>query len=316
MRSSSTTRRKANTSKAARSAVSARRARRRRREQTRRQFAVHAHRFGAVLTRWRPRSFRPGWLRLSLQPILPGFSGLQPAKLLSLGLLTLVVTLLYWFHDDETFFVYQENVRFAGATYLTPDELYEFCDVESWSVLWLDPELIRSQVMQHPYVADSRVSVRWPAEITVEIDEIEPIALWSTDQSDFWLLENGVALPVRAETDKPLVRLLDPMAEARAPTVGEGRRVRPPVMKTALRLADQMPSLREFWYNTSYGLNFAFPGSRTWIYWGDGLKFEEKWQAMQAAQEQILARDESRTFNVIAPSRPFFRHFADPPSQQ
>lgn len=316
MKTRKSSRRTPPASDAARSAASPRRARRRRREQKKRTFAQQTQRLGATLTKWRPQPIRFDRFKLSAQSFLPGFSGIQPAKLLSLGLLTLVGTLLFWFHDDETFFVYRENVRFTGASYLTPDELYEHCDVESWSVLWLDPELIRTQVIRHPYVADSQVMVRWPADITVEVAEIEPIALWSTDGSDFWVLEDGDALPVRSDEHSDLVRLVDPLAEARAPVVGEGNRVRPRVMKTALELAGRMPGLREFWYNTSYGLNFGFPGSRTWVYWGDGLKFEEKWEALEAAQNQILAMDESRTFNVTAPSRPFFRHFSDPPNQQ
>lgn len=315
MKFAATSPRRSRTSSAAQQVASQRLARRRRREQRRRRFAQQWQRVESSILGARRHLPRTAWPRLRVH--MPGFSGYALSKLVSLALLTVVVTLLFWFHDDELFFVYRENVRFSGATYLTDDELYTHCDVESWSVLWLDPALIRNQVMQNAYVADAHVEVRWPADVSVTVREVEARAIWSTEDGDYWLLDNGRALPLRTEPTTGLVRIVDPLAEARAPVIGDGVQIKRQVMESALALADRMPTLREFWYNASYGLNFAFPGSKTWVYWGDGRNFEEKWRALSAARPQILSdQQESRTYNVIAPRRPFFRHYADPPQQQ
>ncbi|RLT33780.1 MAG: hypothetical protein DWI57_17360 [Chloroflexi bacterium] len=256
-----------------------------------------------------------GWLRWphirwpegKLHLELPGFSGFHLAKLLSLALLVGVVTLFIWFSDNDSFFVYQENVNFGGTTFLETPELYSLTDVEAWSILWLEPSLIRQQVLKHPYVADASVSIHWPAQVRVAIVEVTPIAIWATEGGDYWVLADGRALPVRSGGITPTLRLVDPQREARVP--GRSDRISSELLAAALHLQEKL-SLNEFWYSSSIGLNFPLPETKTWVYWGDGSEFEAKQLALNAAKTEIQSNpNEARTLSLIAPNRPYFREY-------
>lgn len=293
-------------SAAAGRAASQPQARKRRRAQRSRRVAEQWSRFSSAAVGWMPLPRIPsgGW-RPALR--LPGFGGFHPSKLISLALLAGVIALFAWFFDDDSFFVYRENVEFSGNSYLQPEELYELTDVESWSILWLEPERIREQIVAHAYVADARVAIQWPARIRVAVTEETPIAIWSTEGEDFWLLADGRGLSIRDGGIRPGLRLVDPQREAKAP----GRTLRVPVdlLNTALRLQGEI-GLDEFWYNSSTGLNFGLPGSSTWVYWGDGSQFEAKTEALAAAGPEIAAnQDVARTLSLVSPNRPYFRAY-------
>ena len=151
---------------------------------------------------------------------MPGFSGLAPSKTVSLLLLAAVAVALYWMHTSESFYIYRENVRFEGAHYLTQEELFAACDIDSWSIFWLNPEKIQKQVMAHPYVTDADVKIRWPGQIDISVQEVRPVALWATDQQEYWLLEDGAALAPRESDLQPMLRIIDPSAEARTANLG------------------------------------------------------------------------------------------------
>jgi hypothetical protein len=300
-------------STAAARAASTREVRQRRRAQRKRQFAQQWQRVESALLstrRWFP-SIRWQGLRLRM----PGFSGFHPSKLLSLLMLAMIGTILYTFQQDETFFVYEEDVHFTGVSYLTSEEMYDYCDVESWSVLWIDPVLIREQILAHPYVADAQVEVKWPAQITVAIQEVEPIALWTTALGNFWVMPEGRALPVRSDQFQPTVTIVDPEFSARAPGLDKEYSLQGELLEAALMLSARIPGLDSLRYNRTHGLNFAVPDTKTWIYWGDGRRFEEKWRALHSALPDINRdREANQTFSVIAPNRPYFRYYAAAPA--
>lgn len=307
-------------SAAARKAVSARQVRRRRQAQQRQRFSAAVRALeGAV--QW-SRGWLPGvpwaglWQRIK-SPVLPGFSGFVPSKLLSFALVALVAYALYWMQSSDSFFVYQEDVQFEGAGYLSDGELYALCDVENWSILWLEPELIRAQVLAHPYVADAQVAIRWPAQVQIAVEEVRPVALWNTDQQAYWLLADGTALAPRTAALEPELRILDPSAAARVENVTGGLQIDSRILASALSLTGRLSGVNEFWYNSGYGLNFSLPSTQAWIYWGDGRKFEQKWAALQASLPELeSAGGNHLTLNISAPNRPFIRRYAAAPAGQ
>ncbi len=287
-------------------------ARRRQRTRRRQQFAQQIRRFNALAP---IRELLPSG-PVILRPSLPGATGFHPSKLLSLALLTAVVAMLVWFQSNESFFVYPENVRFRGNSYLPVQELYEQCNVDSWSILWLDPEQIRQDILEHPYVTDAQVSIRWPARVTVTITEAQPAALWVTDQGEFWVLEDGRALPQRAVLEQPPVRIIDGPGLIQLETGDGSRQVNRGLVEVARSLAQRLPGLTELQYSPSQGLSFGLPGSKAWVYWGNERRFEEKWQALTALRTQLAANpEETLLLNVVAPDRPTLRRVSAPPQQ-
>lgn len=288
-------------------------AQQRRRTQRRREFAQQWQRVEGIFDS--ARTWVPSLALSDIRLRFPGFSGLQLSKLVSLLMLVGVVAALYTFQEDDSFFVYRENVEFVNAQYLTSEELYEYCDIESWSVLWIDPAMIRQQVLAHPYVADAQVQVEWPAHVTITVDEVEPIARWTTPSANYWVLADSQVLLQRGDAFQPKVTILDPESAAGEPGTGGTMRLQKSLLETALMLVDRLPGLDTLRYNRTHGLNFGVPNSQTWIYWGDGRRFDEKWLALQSAMPDIESdRQANQTFSVIAPNRPYFRYYADTPS--
>ncbi len=315
-------------SRAAQKAVSSKRVRRRRHAQTRRRFSSalrSTHAF--VLRSGRSRLGFKGSVKgkTSSRPVpvgaqatlFPGFSGLAPSKTVSLLLLAAVAAALYWLYTSESFYIYRENVRFEGAQYLSQDELFAACDIDSWSIFWLDPEKIEEQVTAHPYVTAADAKIRWPGHIEISVQEVRPVALWATEQQEYWLLEDGVALAPRKLDMQPALRIIDPSAEARIANVEGTLQIDKRLLTSAMILSYRLSIVNEFWYNSLYGLNFSLPSTQAWIHWGDGYKFEEKWTVLQSLKPQLeAAGDEAITLNVSVPNRSFTRRYDDEPDEQ
>lgn len=315
-------------SRAAQKAVSSKRVRRRRHAQTRRRFSSALRSMHAfVLRSGRSRLGSKGSAKgkTSSLPVpagtqatlFPGFSGLAPSKTVSLLLLAAVAAALYWLYTSESFYIYRENVRFEGAQYLSDDELFAACDIDSWSIFWLDPEKIEEQVMAHPYVTAADAKIRWPGQIEISVQEVRPVALWATEQQEYWLLEDGVALTPRELDIQPAMRIIDPSAEARIANVEGTLQIDKRILTSAMILSYRLSIVSEFWYNSRYGLNFSLPHTQAWVHWGDGYNFEEKWTVLQSIKPQLeAAGNEAITLNVSVPNRSFTRRYDDESDEQ
>ncbi|MCY4082821.1 MAG: FtsQ-type POTRA domain-containing protein [Caldilineaceae bacterium] len=316
-------------SHAARKAVSSKRVRRRRHAQTRRRFTAalrSTHAF--VLRNSRSRLGFKGSAKRKATTTLPvpagaqatlfpGFSGLTPSKTISLMLLAAVTAALYWLYTSESFYIYSENVRFEGASYLSQEELFAAADIDSWSIFWLDPDKIEEQVMTHPYVTAADAKIRWPGQIEISVQVVRPVALWATEQQEYWLLEDGLALEPRELDFQPTLRIIDPSAEARVANVEGTLQIDKRILTSAMFLSNRLSIVSEFWYNSRYGLNFSLPSTQAWIHWGDGYKFEEKWTALQSLMPRLeAAGDEAITLNVSVPNRFFTRKYDNEPDEQ
>ncbi len=218
---------------------------------------------------------------------LPGFSGWQASKVLSLFLLAWVAGLLYWATSADAWFIDRKNVSFTNVTYLKPDELYQAAGVKDWNILWLQPEEIRQQLRALPFVADATVQVEMPGHVAVAMQETQPVALWVTQDATLWLMPSGLALPAPAAAQGVLLRIVDGGHEAGALGTQPSTAMDPTVLTSALALAQQFPGLTEVRYNQNYGLNFHAPTNDAWVYWGDGNKMEQKLANLAAVQELI-----------------------------
>ena len=143
------------------------------------------------------------------------------------------------------------------------------------------------------------------------------MALWATDQQEYWLLEDGAALAPRESDLQPMLRIIDPSAEARTANLGGDLQIDKRVLTSALFLSNRLSIVSEFWYNSRYGLNFSLPSSQAWVHWGDGRKFEEKWAALQTLLPELeAARNKALTLNVMVPNRSFIRRYDGSPAEQ
>ncbi|HRW04690.1 MAG TPA: FtsQ-type POTRA domain-containing protein [Caldilineaceae bacterium] len=257
-------------------------ARRRRRtaRQVRRFESVVAHVPGAALADydWRARVGQMKW---------------RPSHLLSLCLFVLAFGGIGWVHYDEQWYVYREYVTFHNTTHQTADELYELIEVDGWNIFWLSASAIRDRLVALPTIADAQVQITPPHWITIDITETEPVALWITQDGDFWLLPDGTALARTDERYDQLPRIIDHLREASALGDMQQQEIDPDVLSSALALLQRVPAIENLYYNAGYGLNFHMPGSTTWVYWGDGNNADQKYQNLLTIAQDLRTQQQA-----------------------
>lgn len=219
------------------------------------------------------------------------------SKLISLLLFVGVIGLLSWVHSDEQWFVYPENVTFNQLTYVKADELYEQSAIDSWNIFWLSPSAIRERLLALPTVADAQVRLQLPNRVVVDIEEEQPVALWVTQDGNFWLLPDGTALPEGEQTQTDLLQIIDPLREAKAWGDLTAAHIDTDILQSALALTTYLPAVNQIYFNQGYGLNFHLPDSSTWVYWGDGLNMERKYTNIAAIQRHL--RTEGTQPNIV-----------------
>lgn len=199
-------------------------------------------------------------------------------------LLIVVVGLAAWVHTDERWFLYREDARFSGLTYLTEDELWQLSGIDGWNMFWLDTSAVRRQLLANPYVVDADVYIS-PVQGTVNVDitEARPVALWVTDDGTRWLLPSGAAVEPRGATPPRLLQIIDGGAMATAPGAAVGSTIDDDVLASAESLLQVLPGVAPLRYNRQIGLNFQLPDKPYWVYWGDGANVQRKLHNLAAS---------------------------------
>jgi cell division protein FtsQ len=280
------------------SAVTRQRARRKR------QLARTVRRFEAVLTRL-PSLALPTQIGGTFRPI--GATVWRTSKLVSLILLVGVVAALGYLQSDLSWFVYRETVQIHGATYFSPDEIYQASDVDSWNIFWLQPQAVRERLLALPHIRGASVSVTLPNQVAITVQEEQPVALWVTNEATLWLMPDGAALSGQDGRFAALPQIVDPDREAQAVTQPDRLAMDPAVLAAALTLIKQVPGIPQVRFNRDYGLNFNLPNSSTWVYWGDGQNLETKFANLAAAQQLIAGGQVDPEIIDVRYERPYIR---------
>ena len=220
-------------------------------------------------------------------PKAVGLTYWSPSRVASALLLVAVVAAISWVHSDSQWFIYRENVTFKGMTYVNADDLYAQSGLDSWNIFWLSPNAIRARLAALPTVADAQVRVQLPNQVVVDVQEEQPVALWVTQEGNFWLLPDGTALPEPAPGKEGLLQIIDPQRDAQAWGDATGAAIDVGVLQSAQTLLTYMPAVDQIYFNQGVGLNFHLPDSGAWVYWGDGLKMDQKYTSIVAIQRQL-----------------------------
>ena len=220
---------------------------------------------------------------VDLSPVL----GFVRSRLLWVVVLVVVAisALVAWVHTDDRWFIYREDVHFNGLSYLDADELWQASELDGWQVFWIDANEVRRLLLQNPYVADAQVHIsQLGAKVTVDITEVRPVMLWTTDVGTRWLRDDGLALEPRGETPPGLHAIVDAPAAATLPGAAAGTAIDPEVLQSAQALVNRLPGITTLRYNAIVGLNFQLPDAGYWVYWGDDAEVEKKLANLAAAE--------------------------------
>jgi cell division protein FtsQ len=205
-----------------------------------------------------------------------------------------------WVHTDDRWFLYREDARFGGLTYLTEDELWQASEIDGWNMFWLDTNEVRSRLLANPYVSDVDVYISpVPGAVNIDVTEALPVALWVTDDGTRWLLTNGTAVEPRGgrppappgppppPTPAGLMQIIDNSAMATAPGAALGSAIDADVLASAESLLQVLPGVAPLRYNRQIGLNFQLQNKPYWVYWGDGANVQRKLENLDAAVQLL-----------------------------
>jgi hypothetical protein len=278
-----------------------------------RSVARQKRRFEAIFTQL---PIPPRWSSPLPEIALPAV--LQPtpwyfSKALSTLLLLGAVMSVVLLHSQDDWFVYREDVRFHSLIRLRGDDLYQAVHLEGLNIFWVEPETVRQQLLTLPWVQDAQVDVGLPTSVAVNVVEMNPVAVWVTNEGNYWLAANGAALPIAtieesALPELALPQIIDILQEARM--IGDGPlAIDPQVLTSALTLMEAMPELEgTVRYNHSIGLNFALLDPAVWVYWGDGFDLEAKLENLAVARDLIKSAEEpAKLLDVRFVDRPYIQ---------
>jgi hypothetical protein len=102
-------------------------------------------------------------------------------------------------------------------------------------------------------VASVRIVCRLPNHISIHITEREPVAIWQTQDTEYWVDQSGVLFPRYAELSNPVVVVeQETPANPRVP----GDQVDAVAIATSVQLHRWLPDIYAFGYERGRGLTF------------------------------------------------------------
>ena len=274
-------------------------------QRRRQKFSRHMRHFESLLPST-PAARRISLPAIDLSPVVR----FVRSRLLWMTVLAVVAVaaLVTWVHTDDRWFIYREDAYFNGLSYLNADELWQASGLNGWQVFWIDANEVRRLLLENPYVADARVRIsQLGAKVTVDITEVRPVMLWTTDTGTRWLRDDGLALEPRGPTLPGLLEILDAPAAATLAGATTGSAIDPAVLQSAQALANRMPGITALRYNAIVGLNFQLPGTEYWVYWGDDAEVEKKLNNLAAAETLLRKGRAEGTVIDVRFERPYIK---------
>lgn len=219
------------------------------------------------------------------------FSGLIVASLM------LVLAL---FFSSDAFFIH--SIAVGGLRYLTESDIFALSGIANTHVFWVDPQEVRTRILQSPTIANATVNVGWGTPmVQIVVEEREPALVLEQAGIATWIDLQGRVM--RQREDRPdLLRVMNDNSLAGVP---EGR-VDTSMIAGALQLHSLMPELPALRYNLEYGLGYN--DARGWEVWfGTGTDMPEKILIYNAIVEDLQRENfVPASVYVIDPDHPYY----------
>ena len=199
----------------------------------------------------------------------------------ALSVLVLALVVALYLFANSTFFEL-EQIEWTGLTYLSAEQLNAYIDLPTLNVWRLDTRELVSSLRQHPWIANAKVTWRWPNRLIVRVQERTPVAQIPTEGGWVLLDREGTILPaIQHEIlwDMPICTGLD--LEAAEQLVATSRLITliPP------RLA---PFISE--WNAQQRAFITRSGVE--VHMGEPVELEEKFALLEGILEDLQVRGE------------------------
>jgi hypothetical protein len=197
------------------------------------------------------------------------------------------------------------SVEVKGLNRLEPDRIQPILDLANRPVVMIDADAVKERVSQVlPELKDIRVTVGYPASITISMGERRPVLVWENDGQTSWIDTDGILIPVQGDGGELLTILSDvpppvldlstkkeyfkayasagvqftPRAKreessttAEEPSFPGMQQVEPSVLSTAIQLSTMMPAGAQLMYSNKYGFGWNDQLQNMNVYIGQDL---------------------------------------------
>ncbi len=237
----------------------------------------------------------PGGQTLSMPTLaLPRLAG--DWRLASLSIVILLVGMLARLMTDPQMFV--NGINLGGASLVPDQEIYAEAGVARAHIFWVDPAEVQRRVAAVPGIAEARVSVKWPASVTIVVTERTPVVTMLAGGRTWWVDAAGQRfesrgdlglLPIFVENEADLESL--PVA----------------AIQGARQLRELRPNIEKLMFDPARGLSYQ--DGRGWRgYFGVGTDMHQKLAVYERLVEQVMARNLYPTaISVENLNSPFYR---------
>ncbi len=253
-------------------------------------------RLGVQTINYQTTAARPS---LSMTPVLK-FWQVRGPKLSGVLFLILLGWSVYFLFSTPLFFVYGAEIQ--GNVAVSSREIYAASGIDSQSIFWVDPDEVVDRILMLPNIKSASVSASLPAKVTIKVVERRPELLWQTDETVWWVDQEGMVVPPKGNITG-MLRIID---DDRQP-LQAGYQVDPTIVRGAQMLHILAPDVSVIRYSRSQGLTVAT--SEGWpVYLGDGTEIKAKLVVLTAVLADLKERNVTPAYiDLHNPLRPVYK---------
>lgn len=246
----------------------------------------------------RPRSKTKPRRRYDVALNMPGVEMRLPSipqiaigwRLISFLLVAALGMLLYHLWDSPQYRI--QNARVIGLQRLTSQDVNAVLNVRDERIFAIDPGILEKKLMQaFPEFSKAEVKVNLPGEVTVRVEERQPILTWRQDGRTILVDANGVSFPMRDENAALPAVVVEAhgappvqAVQAENPTLEQFMPVE--MVSAILSMSAQVPQGTTISYDPQRGLGWK--DVQGWeVYFGDTRNMDMKLRLYRAILEKL-----------------------------
>ena len=152
-----------------------------------------------------------------------------------------------------------------------------------------------NRIAQVPGIISAVVTLEWPNQVHIQVQEDSPIALWIEGSNQYWVTKNGRLIPARSQTLGLLLIESELPPKLTEEAVSETKTEQQPdiafvpqsVLQGALQLRELRPNIEKLYYRPSNGLSYQ--DDRGWrVYFGTGSDMQQKLVVYETIVDTLL----------------------------
>ena len=253
------------------------------------------------------------------------------ARWISLAVLVVVGYLLYGFINSPNYFI--TEIPIVGAESIPMAEIAETSGLAGRHIFAADPEMAAEAILAMPGITAADVRLTWPNQVDIVVAEEQPVAIWVSNGTAWWINKEGGLFPARGDRtdllmidaagtdgilgqDLPVSLLADgndsDLVAADDAEIVESNYGSIPdeILHGAIQLSRLEPygePISSFRFNDNSGLHFTDP--RGWdAHWGTGINMDQKLAVYNALVSELEANGIVPIYiSVENPQRPIYR---------